>query len=65
MKNNNTVITISISIIIGSLIIAYSIMNKPMSSSDDCYNKVYKEFMESGRYSEGMSAKYARQDCGR
>ena len=65
MKNNNTVITISISIIIGSLIIAYSIMNKPMSSSDDCYYKVYKAYMETGRYSEGISAKYARQDCGR
>ena len=65
MKNNNTVIIISISIIIGSLIIAYSIMNKPMSSSDDCYNKVYKEYMDDGRYSEGLSAKYARRDCGR
>ena len=65
MKNNNTVIIISISIIIGSLIIAYSIMKKPMSSSDDCYYKVYKEHMDNGRYSEGMSAKYARQYCGR
>tara|TARA_B100000941_G_scaffold215985_1_gene158996 strand:- start:386 stop:583 length:198 start_codon:yes stop_codon:yes gene_type:complete len=63
MKNNNTVIIISISIIIGSLIIAYSIMNKPMSSYDDCYNKVYKQYMDGGRYSEGQSAIFARQDC--
>lgn len=64
MKNNNTVIIISIGIIIGSLIIAYSIIKKPLSASDDCYYKVYKAYMETGRYDEALSAKYARNDCG-
>ena len=63
MKNkNSTLVILAITIIIGASIIAYAIMNKPMSSLDDCYYKLYKEYKDKGK-DDSFAAKWARRNC--
>ena len=62
INDKNKLLILSIAIIYGASIIAFAIMNKPLSSKDDCYYKVYKKYKSRGR-SEADAAEYARDDC--
>ena len=62
MKNDNKIIILAIAIILSAIIVAYAIMNKPVSSLDDCYDKVYKEYKGEG-YDDAGAALIARKYC--
>ncbi len=62
INDKNKLLILSISIILGASIIAFAIMNKPLSSKDDCYYKVYKYWESKGK-SEEIAARWAREDC--
>ena len=62
MKNDNKIIILAIAIILSAIIVAYAIMNKPVSSLDDCYYKLYKEYKDGGK-DDSFAAKWARRNC--
>ena len=62
MKNDNKIIILAIAIILSAIIVAYAIMNKPVSSLDDCYYKVYKAYKGEG-YDDAGAATTARRYC--
>jgi len=62
INDKNKLLILSIAIILGASIIAFAIMNKPLSSKDDCYYKVYKKYKSEGK-SAARAAEWARDDC--
>ena len=62
MKNDNKIIILAVAIILSAIIVAYAIMNKPVSSLDDCYYKVYKAYKGEG-YDDAGAATTARRYC--
>ena len=62
MKNDNKIIILAGAIILSAIIVAYAIMNKPVSSLNDCYYKVYEEYKGEG-YDDAGAAVKARKYC--
>ena len=63
INDKNKILVLSVAIVLGAFIIAFAIMNKPMSSLEHCYYKNYKSFIESGNYKEDIAAHLARGMC--
>ena len=63
INDKNKILVLSVAIVLGAFIIAFAIMNKPMSSLEHCYYKNYKSFIESGNYKEDVAAHLARGMC--
>jgi len=62
MKKDKNKLLIPIAIVLGASIIAFAVMNKPLSPQDDCYYKVYKNWKSKGA-SEASAAEWAIEDC--